>query len=151
MTKQVRKTITKATVSLLMLQMLAPAWALSCLCSPIDASCMDAVESCACDTHMFVAENSCCITEKQPTVDVVHLPAITYTDCTCDIQSTDPLLPVQEQLKIEQLRSSFVFEIPSCKVSDSTAASIKQIAFTTPAHRIRMSRYAQIVLSVWLT
>ena len=148
MHKQIHKTIMAAAV---LLQMIAPTWALNGLCDSSDASCalgMDAMVDCACAMPVAETASSCCAVPKKHLTDTISLHAVS---CECYLQHSEPWLPPQGIVLSELVPVSFVcgFVQHDAKDKHLDAAKLSQVTASMPASR--MPRYAQIVLSVWLT
>jgi hypothetical protein len=158
--KHIHKITTVATAFLLMLQTIAPTWALNCLCNPTDAPCvqsiqgtpgMNALEDCACAMQLAAAAPTCCAAPEEPVTDTTSLHTVSSNTCDCYVQHSEPLLPPQSRVFSELVPVSFVCGFISHSANDQYVVAAKRIQVTTPVSAMRMPRYAQIVLSVWLT
>ena len=155
MSKHIHKTTIVATAFLLMLQTIAPAWALSCLYNLTEAPCaqslqgMNALEDCACTMQLAAAVPTCCAAPEEPDTDTTNLRTVSSNTCDCYVQHSEPLLP-QSQVFNELVPMSIVCGFIKHSASDQDVVA-KRNQVITPVAAIRASRYAQIVLSVWLT
>lgn len=134
-----------------LLQMIAPTWALNGLCDNTDASCsqgMDAMEDCVCTMPVAETAPNCCAAPKEPLTDAISLHAVS---CVCYVQHSEPWLPPQGIVFSELVPVSFVYDFIQHNANDQYVVASKQNQAPTPVSTIRMPRYAQIVLSVWLT
>lgn len=148
MHKQIHKTIMATAV---LLQMIAPTWALNGLCDNTDASCaqgMDAMEDCVCAMPITETAPNCCAAPKEPLTDTISLHAVS---CVCYVQHSEPWLPPQGIVFSELVPISFVCGFIQHNANDQYLPAAKRNQVTTPMLASRMPRYAQIVLSVWLT
>ncbi len=148
MHKQIHKIIMATAV---LLQMIAPTWALNGLCDNTDASCaqgMDAMKDCVCAMPVAETVSTCCAAPKEPLTDTISLHAVS---CVCYVQHSEPWLPPQDIVFSELVPVSFVCGFIQHNANDQYLAAAKRNQVTTPMSASRMPRYAQIVLSVWLT
>lgn len=148
MHKQIHKTIMAAAV---MLQMIAPTWTLNGLCDNTDASCaqgIDAMVDCACAMPVAETASNCCAGPQEPLTDTISLQAVS---CVCYVQHSEPWLPPQGIVFSELVPVSFVCGFIQHNANDQYLATAKRSQVTIPMTASRMPRYAQIVLSVWLT
>ena len=147
--KQIHKTI---MVTAVLLQVIAPTWgALNGLCDNTDASCaqgMDAMENCVCAMPVAETTSNCCSAPIEPLTDTISLHAVS---CVCYLQHHAPLLPPQNRVFSELVPVNFVCGFMSHSDNDQYVIAAKRNQVTTPMSAMRMPRYAQIVLSVWLT
>jgi hypothetical protein len=146
--KQIHKIIMATAV---LLQMIAPTWALNGLCDNTDASCaqgMDAMKDCVCAMPVAETVSTCCAAPKEPLTDTISLHAVS---CVCYVQHSEPWLPPQDIVFSELVPVSFVCGFIQHNANDQYLAAAKRNQVTTPMSASRMPRYAQIVLSVWLT
>ena len=147
MHKQIHKIIMATAV---LLQMIAPTWALNGLCDNTDASCaqgMDAMKDCVCAMPVAETVSTCCAAPKEPLTDTISLHAVS---CVCYVQHSEPLLP-QSRMFSEFVPISFVWGFTPHNTNDQYPGAVKRNQVNAPVSVIRASRYAQIVLSVWLT
>ncbi len=160
MSKHIHKITTVATAFLLMLQTIAPTWALSCLCNPADATCaqnmhdtqdMNALEDCACEVQLATAAATCCAAPEESVTNTTNLNTVSSHTCDCYVQHNEPLLPPQNRVFSELVPVSFVCGFISHSDNDQYVVAAKPTQVITPVSAMRMPRYAQIVLSVWLT
>ena len=131
--------------------MIAPTWALNGLCDNIDASCaqgMDAMKDCVCAMPVAKTASTCCAAPKEPLTDTISLHTVS---CVCYVQHSEPSLPPQGIVFSELVPVSFVCGFIQHNTNDQYLAAAKRNQVTTPMSASRMPRYAQIVLSVWLT
>ena len=155
MSKHIHKTTMVATAFLLMLQTIAPTWALSCLYNPTDAPCaqsthgMNALEDCGCTIQLAVAVPTCCTAPEEPATDTTSLRTVSSNTCDCYVQHSEPLLP-PSQVFSELIPTSIVCDFIQHSANHHDVAA-KRNQVITPVAAIRVSRHAQIVLSVWLT
>ncbi|MBT4692748.1 MAG: hypothetical protein HN617_14455 [Planctomycetaceae bacterium] len=137
-----------------LLQMIAPTWALNGLCDNTDASCaqgMDAMEDCVCAMPVATAAPTCCEAPEEPVTDTTSWHTVSSSTCDCYVQHNAPLLPTQNRVFSELVPVSFVCGFVSHSDNDQYAVAAKPTQVITPVSAMRMPRYAQIVLSVWLT
>ena len=145
MSKLIHKTTLVATAFLLMLQTVAPTWALNCLCNPSDTR-----EDCFCAQQLVAAAPTCCATPETPVTDTTNWHTVSSNTCDCYVQHSEPLLP-QSRMFSEFVPISFVWGFTPHNTNDQYPGAVKRYQVNAPVSVIRASRYAQIVLSVWLT
>ena len=151
MPKQIHKTIMATAV---LLQMIAPTWALNGLCDNTDASCaqgMDAMGDCVCAMPVAETASTCCATPEKSVTNTTNLHTVSSHTCDCYVQHNEPLLPPQNRVFGELVPISFVCGFISHSDNDQYLVTAKPTQVITPVSAMRMPRYAQIVLSVWLT
>jgi len=144
LSKLIHKTTLVATAFLLMLQTVAPTWALNCLCNPSDAR-----EDCVCEQQLVAAAPTCCANPETPATNTTNWHTVSSNTCDCYVQHSEPLLP-QSRMFSELVPISFIFGFTPHNTNDQYAVAAKRNQVNAPMSVIRASRYAQIVLSVWL-
>jgi hypothetical protein len=156
LSKHIHKTTMVATAFLLMLQTIAPTWALSCLHNPTDAPCaqsthgMNVLEDCVCTMQLAVVVPTCCAAPEEPATDTTSFRTVSSNTCDCYVQHSEPLLP-PSQVFSELSPTSIVCGFIQHSANHQDVVAAKRSQVITPVAAIRVSRYAQIVLSVWLT